>query len=186
MRNTRRARVAWVCPVVALAASSTLAGCGADDVRSNAAKTAHGILRINLATAIECLEDVAPGLQADLDSAELADTLTPCGATTFFNHDDDAIRTVDPLASKRGTIVVGSDTSGDHLTLELVTSGAGLSEAGVSRARSLVATCWQVMIDLRSRTLGEPTSSDCNDAVIERKNPSEVVPFAEVSPDSTN
>lgn len=181
MRSTRRASAAWWGAVLVVGA---LGGCTTDH-QAQADETALRILGWNVDSAVSCLQDVAPELRADLGSDALADALTACGGTTFFNHDDDTIRDVDRLDSFRGTIVVSGSIAGSRLSLELLTSGAGLSESGVSRARALVATCWQVEVDLASHTVGEPGPATCNDAVVEEKNPSEVVPFDEVTWDRT-
>jgi hypothetical protein len=183
LRSTRSARAAAALSA-SLAAFIALAGCGTH-TQSDANEGAQRVLGWNVDTALMCLQDVAPDLQGELDPAALTEVLMPCGGITSFNHDDEAIRTVDPLDSVRGTIVVSGSTAGDQLTLQIVTSGSALAEAGHSRSRALVATCWQVGIDLTTHTVGEPMSSACNEAVIERKNPSEVVPFDEVTRDTT-
>lgn len=160
-----------------------LAGC-VPNTHTDAKEGARRHLGWNIDIAMTCLQDVAPELRSDVDPAVLAEALMPCGGTTFFSHDDVAIRTVDPLASEKGTIVVSGSTVDEQLTLEIVTAGSALAQAGHSRARALAATCWQVLVDLESDTVGEPSGSPCNEAVIERENPTEVVPFDEARPDS--
>jgi hypothetical protein len=176
------------CGVAATALVTTLllTACGADRVVSNADEIAHHTLGLNLATAVECLSAVAPDLGADMEPATIVETVQPCGGTTFFNHDDETIRTVDELASVHGTIVVSGTLSDDRLVLELVTSGSGVSEVGVSRARALVTTCWQVAVDLRARELGEIGPAPCNDAVVERENPTQTIPFDDVDPTTSD
>ena len=167
--------------MLALAVGIALAGC-VPDTHTAANEGARRHLGWNVDTALACLQDGAPELRSDLDPVVLAETLMPCGGTTFFNHDDEAIRTVDPLASKNGTLMVSGSTVGERLNLEIVTSGSGLAEAGHSRARALATTCWQVQVDLASDTVGEPSGSTCNEAVVERENPSEVVAFDAARP----
>lgn len=182
MRSTRDAARWLGVAATMLTATVLLAACGTDRVVSNADEIAHHTLELNLATAVECLSGVAPDLRADMQAAAIAEAVKPCGGTTFFNHDDETIRAVDDLASTHGTIVVSGTTSGDRLVLELVTSGPGVSEVGVSRARALVTTCWQVVVDLRDHALDEVGPAPCNDAVVERENPTQTVPFDDVDP----
>jgi hypothetical protein len=52
-----------------------------------------------------------------------------------------------------------------------------LSEVGVSPARSLLTSTWQVTVDLETHTLGRPTGASCNESVVARENPSELVRF---------
>jgi hypothetical protein len=166
----------------AFVAGLSLAGCGADQVESNARDTAYRNLQQNVTTATACLQSIAHDLDTAQEAPELAHVLSECAGTTFLNHDDDAIRSTDPLASKRGTIAVTARETGDReLALTLSTSGAGLSEAGVSRARALITSCWQVTVDLKTHTLGEPTGTSCNKSVIARENPSEQVPFDDLN-----
>lgn len=180
-RSAPSARVVRFAAAVACVATAALAGCGGTHTQTDADEGARRVLGWNVGTAVTCLWDVAPDLRPDLDPAASAETLMPCGGTTFYGHDDEAIRTVDPLGSVSGTIVVSGSATEDHLTLELVTSGSALAEAGHSRARALVTTCWQVEVDLASDTVGDPSGAPCNQAVVERENPSEVVPFDEVA-----
>lgn len=168
--------------VVALAVGIALSAC-VPNTYTDAKEGARGHLRSNIDIAMTCLQDVAPELRSDLDPAALAETLMPCGGTTFFNHDDEAIRTVDPRSSQNGTIVVSGNMVEEHLNLEIVTAGSALAQAGHSRSRALAATCWQVLVDLESDTVGEPSASTCNEAVIERENPTEVLPFDEAKPE---
>jgi hypothetical protein len=133
-------------------------------------------------TATACLLSIAPDLDAARQEApELAEVLSECAGTTVLNQDDGAIRMTDPLASKRGTIAVTARETGDRLlALTLTTSGAGLSEVGVSRGRALLTSCWQVPVDLETHTLGSPTGASCNESVVSLENPSELVRFEDL------
>lgn len=180
VRRSPTSRIA--APAFALAVGTTLTGC-VPDTQTDAKEGARRHVGWNIDTALTCLQDAAPELRSDLGPAVLAETLMPCGGTTFFNHDDEAIRTVDPLASKNGALVVSGSPVDEQLTLRIVTAGSALAEAGRSRTRALAATCWQVLVDLESYTVGEPSGSTCNEALIERENPTEVVPSEKARPD---
>lgn len=164
----------------ALLITALLSACGGAQVESSASEVAYQSLIKNLGTAVTCLENSASDLAGVQTDADIIEAISDCAGTTFFNHDDEAISSTDQLSSKSGTIAVSGKLSSGSLTLNLTTSGAGLAEAGVSRARALSATCWQVTIDLESGALGSPRGTGCNDAVLTRENPSEVVPFAKV------
>lgn len=122
---------------------STLAGCGADQVVGLAHDTAYRNLQTDLVAALDCLETRVPSVQSAGSSAEIADELAPCVGTTFLDQPDDVVRTTAPVTSENGTVAVSSNVTDDGVVLELYTDGAGLAEAGVSRARALIATCWR-------------------------------------------
>ena len=172
--------------LLAVALAVTLAGCGAQDVQRRADDAARADLPRNVATALGCLESRAPALWAGASDADLLATeLAECVGTSVLGGDDDAVRTAERLEMIAGTVALAAAPSTGELVIRLYTEGSGYADAGVTQARVIVGTCWQVAVTA-SGELGAPSGDECSDAVVARANPTEVVPFDQVDvPTST-
>lgn len=134
-------------------------------------------LRDNVTAATACLRSTASELATAEHTTTLAEGLASCAGTTIMDEDDDAVLSADPLSFENGTLVVSSEITDDQILLTLYTHGSGLAEVGVTRARALLATCWQVTIDLSSDSLDDFAGTTCKESVVASIGPAKEIPF---------
>lgn len=162
-----------------------LTGCGAQHVEQRADDAARVGLARNVAEALGCLESRAPALWAGAsDAGLLATELGECVGISVLDQDDDAVRTAERLEMFAGTVALTTEVSSGELVLVLYTEGSGSAQAGVTHARYLVGTCWQVPV--MASGLGAPSGVECSRAIVERANPAEVIPFDAVDVPSSS
>jgi len=171
----------WLRLGLAATLAASLSACGADRVETVAREKALELLQDNVTATITCLSSLVSRLDPAQGSGGLADELSECVDTTVLNRDDDYILSDEvELPVGNETIGVSAVVSGDRIVLELATQGVGTGLAGVASARVTLTTCWQVKANLVEDVLEDPSEAACNDSVLERIIPTDLVPFSDL------
>lgn len=172
MPHTRdRGRRAGAAVVVLITAA--LGGCGAPDVEARARAEAEEGLRLNVDTAVSCVQTRLDAVLSASGDEELAEELSTCASTEVLNLDDDQILRADLVLSASGTAALSAVAEGDGLALAFVTESSARVEAGVASARVTLATCWSATAGRGSSVLGGIEGVACPASVLSWAGPAE-------------
>ena len=166
----------------ALTATACLAatGCGADTVRERSYDSAAESLRSYVSETTDCVRGVAPAMFSAAHETAVVEDLSACAGTTVFNQDIDQLPDTGPVSVRQSSVAVSGVVTGDLLNLTFYTQASGVEQAGVTEHRTILATCWEIALvegsDQPEKTAGAP----CDKALVERMNPSEVVPYVDI------
>jgi hypothetical protein len=158
----------------------TLPGCGADRVWERAHAQAERHLREELTSAVACVAGRADQLGAAVDRDDVTSALAGCAGIALLDRSLAEMWTVRALDSEHGTLAVTSDLGTQHVVVTFYTDGFGVAEAGVSRSRSTLATCWRVVVPAGDAEPEEIAGTDCTDAALDRMSPSSELPFEDL------
>ncbi|GAB2471308.1 hypothetical protein GCM10007967_27050 [Xylanimonas ulmi] len=132
----------------------------------------------------ECVTQSARELLADTDTAPLTEQLSDCASTMFLNKDlSEAIREADAdrgLSYHNSSLALTGVATGNALELTFYSQGNGYAEAGINSARVSLGTCWRIVVDDGPRQPKEISGVTCDEVLIARTRPKEVVPFEDV------
>lgn len=164
--------------------ASVLSGCGADRAVGDAHRRAERHLRDALTAAVACVEGRADDLAAAVDQGDVAAAVTGCAGVVLLDQSEESILAADGLDSENGTLAITSDIDARSTTVTFYARGVGVVEAGVSRARTTLASCWRVVVPAGDGARPEIAGTGCSRVVLERLNPTSEVSFDEVAPQS--
>lgn len=171
-RHGRRCAVALVAVLC-----GALVSCGADDVRERAYASAAASLPVNVTETASCVATAAPRILAAPNPTSSAEVLADCAGTTVFNQTLVEVLPAATISVRRGSVAVTGITAGGSLELTFFTQASGVAASGINEERVILATCWKIVLDDHLPPAPDLTGVTCDEALVERLNPTVVVPF---------
>lgn len=149
-------------------------------MRERSYDSAAESLRSYVSETTDCVMGVAPEMFSAAPETAVVEDLSACAGTAVFNQDIDQLPDTGPVSVRQSSVAVSGRVTGDLLNLTFYTQASGVEEAGVTEYRTILATCWEIALvegsDQPEKTAGAP----CDEALVERMNPSEVVPYVDI------